>query len=63
MQLVSGAGHDAMALAKIAPTAMLFIRCAGGISHNPAEHASAADADVACRAMLAFIDRLAETLV
>jgi allantoate deiminase len=61
LRLVSGAGHDAMALAKIAPTAMLFIRCAGGISHNPAEHASAADADVACRAMLAFIDRLAET--
>ena len=59
LRLVSGAGHDAMVLARIAPVAMLFIRCAGGISHNPAEHASAADADLACRAMLAFIDRLA----
>ena len=60
LRLVSGAGHDAMVLARIAPTAMLFIRCAGGISHNPAEHASAEDADIACRTMLAFIDRLAE---
>ncbi|HEY2051737.1 MAG TPA: allantoate amidohydrolase [Caulobacteraceae bacterium] len=58
--LVSGAGHDAMTMAALAPTAMLFIRCAGGISHNPAESATAADADIACRALTAFIERLAE---
>lgn len=33
--LVSGAGHDAMIMAHLAPVSMLFIRCAGGISHNP----------------------------
>jgi hydantoinase/carbamoylase family amidase len=42
--LMSGAGHDAMAMAQITQVAMLFVRCAGGISHNPLESASAADA-------------------
>lgn len=59
-RLVSGAGHDAMALASLAPTAMLFIRCRGGISHNPAEHVEPADADRALAAMLHFIDMLGE---
>ncbi|WP_405378280.1 M20 family metallo-hydrolase [Phascolarctobacterium sp.] len=36
----SGAGHDAMHMAKIAPTTMVFIPCRGGISHNPAEYAA-----------------------
>ncbi len=57
-RLVSGAGHDAMVMAALCPTAMLFVRCAGGISHNPAERASAADAGVAVAAMLDFIERL-----
>jgi len=57
-RLVSGAGHDAMIMAAHCPTAMLFIRCRGGISHNPAEHVEAADADAALRVMLAFMDRL-----
>ncbi|WP_066797653.1 allantoate amidohydrolase [Sphingomonas soli] len=57
-RLVSGAGHDAMILAALCPTAMLFIRCAGGISHNPAEHADPADAEIALRVMLGFIERL-----
>lgn len=35
--LPSGAGHDAMNIAKVAPTAMIFIPCEGGISHNLAE--------------------------
>jgi len=35
--LPSGAGHDGMALVDIAPIGMLFVRCTGGISHNPAE--------------------------
>jgi len=37
MELPSGAGHDAMYLAEIAETGMLFVRCREGISHNPAE--------------------------
>lgn len=57
-RLVSGAGHDAMILAGLCPTAMLFIRCRGGVSHNPAEHVEPADAEVALRVMRGFIDLL-----
>ncbi len=60
-RLFSGAGHDAMVMAELCPTAMLFIRCKGGISHNPAESVDIADAALAARAMLGFIDILAET--
>lgn len=56
--LVSGAGHDAMVMAALCPTAMLFLRCAGGISHNPAESVDPADAGMAVAAMLDFIERL-----
>jgi allantoate deiminase len=59
-RLVSGAGHDGMVLSARLPTAMLFVRCAGGISHNPAERVSAADTGAALQAMLGFIDRLGE---
>jgi allantoate deiminase len=62
-RLVSGAGHDAMNMAALCPTAMLFIRCRDGISHNPAEHVEPADADVALRVMLGFVDRLGEKFV
>jgi len=58
-RLVSGAGHDAMVMAALAPTAMLFVRCAGGVSHNPAESVDPADVAVALAAMLAFVDTLA----
>ncbi len=37
LDLGSGAGHDAMAIASVAPAAMVFVRCKDGISHNPAE--------------------------
>lgn len=60
-RLVSGAGHDAMVMAALCPTAMLFIRCKDGISHNPAEHVDPADVDIALQAMTGFIDRLGET--
>ena len=36
-EITSGAGHDAVFMAKIAPTAMVFTPCVGGISHNEAE--------------------------
>ena len=61
-RLVSGAGHDAMVMAALCPTAMLFIRCRGGISHNPAEHVDPADAEIALAVMSGFIDRLGATL-
>ena len=60
-RLVSGAGHDAMVMAALAPTAMLFIRCRDGISHNPAEHVEPADADAALAVMLGFIERFGDT--
>jgi len=60
-RLASGAGHDAMVMASLCPAAMLFIRCAGGISHNPAEAVKPADVEIALRVMLGFIDKLGET--
>ena len=59
--LTSGAGHDAAALAAICPVAMLFVRCKGGISHNPAECASEADVRVAIAAMNDFLKGLSES--
>ncbi|MBY4640235.1 allantoate amidohydrolase [Gluconacetobacter entanii] len=53
--LVSGAGHDAMVMAHRVPVSMLFIRCEKGISHNPAEAVTAADVEVALRALTDFV--------
>lgn len=57
MRLLSGAGHDSANLAMVVPTAMIFVPCADGISHNEAEMAEAADlaagANVLLHAMLA----------
>jgi allantoate deiminase len=58
-RLPSGAGHDAMAFDRIIPFAMLFVRCRGGVSHNPAEFASPGDIDVAACALSTFLDRIA----
>jgi allantoate deiminase len=56
--LPSGAGHDAMAFDKVIPFAMLFVRCRGGISHNPAEFAAPDDIDLAARVLAGFLDRI-----
>jgi allantoate deiminase len=58
-QLVSGAGHDAMAVNAMAPVAMLFIRCERGVSHNPAETVAPRDVGLAARALVAFVEKLA----
>jgi N-carbamoyl-L-amino-acid hydrolase len=62
--MVSGAGHDAAYVSRIAPTAMIFVPCRGGISHNEAEFTSevqcAAGAQVLLQAVLAYDQRLAE---
>jgi allantoate deiminase len=55
-ELPSGAGHDGMAMVDISDIAMLFVRCRGGISHNPAEHVEPADADAGARVLLRFIE-------
>ncbi|HZX28016.1 MAG TPA: M20/M25/M40 family metallo-hydrolase, partial [Telluria sp.] len=54
--LLSGAGHDAMAMAALTDVAMLFTRCGnGGISHNPLETMTADEADIAARVFLDFL--------
>lgn len=53
--LPSGAGHDGQAMAALCPIGMLFVRCRGGISHNPAEAITASDAETAVRVLLRFI--------
>src|SRR5262249_38049905 len=55
-RLPSGAGHDGMAINSIADIGMLFVRCKGGISHNPAEAIAEEDAGVAARVFLRFIE-------
>ncbi|MBS7544081.1 allantoate amidohydrolase [Ancylobacter oerskovii] len=55
-RMPSGAGHDAMAFAGHIPFAMLFVRCRGGISHNPAEYAAPEDIETAMRVLADFID-------
>lgn len=59
LRLVSGAGHDAMAMASITEVGMLFLRCAGGISHHPDESVLEADVALAIEAMVATIAKLA----
>lgn len=46
-ELASGAGHDAVMLSRVCPAAMLFVRCAGGISHDPRESVTEEDVAVA----------------
>ena len=57
MRLASGAGHDAQVMTRLCPSAMLFVRCRGGISHNPAEFCSVADMGLAIAALIDFIER------
>jgi allantoate deiminase len=54
-RLPSGAGHDAMAMAALCPVGMLFVRCRGGISHNPAESITAGDAGYALDVLGRFL--------
>ena len=54
-RLPSGAGHDGMAMIAIADIGMIFLRCEGGISHNPAEAITLADAETGAQVLLRFI--------
>ncbi len=54
----SGAGHDAMILAARVPTAMLFLRSPGGISHHPAESVREQDVEAALRVLTNFLTKL-----
>jgi allantoate deiminase len=57
--MVSGAGHDAMVMAGITPSVMLFLRCKDGVSHHPDESVTVADVDAALVAMERFVEALA----
>jgi len=58
MDIVSGAGHDACYLARVAPTAIIFVPCKGGISHNELEEARKEDVADGCQVLLqAIIER------
>jgi N-carbamoyl-L-amino-acid hydrolase len=50
--IVSGAAHDAVYMARIAPTAMVFVPCEGGISHNEIENARPEDIAAGCNVLL-----------
>mgnify|MGYP002785033928 CR=1 FL=1 len=52
MDIVSGAGHDAVYLARVAPTAMIFVPCEGGISHNEIENARPEDLEAGGNVLL-----------
>ncbi len=62
--MVSGAGHDAAYVARVAPTTMIFVPCAGGLSHNEAESTTfdecAAGAQVLLNAVLEYDQRFAQ---
>lgn len=58
--LPSGAGHDAVTMAEAVPVGMMFVRCRGGISHNPAESVDAEDVAAAISALDAVLLRLAD---
>jgi N-carbamoyl-L-amino-acid hydrolase len=52
MDIVSGAGHDAVYMARVAPTAMIFVPCVDGISHNEIEDAKPEDLAMGCAVLL-----------
>jgi len=61
-RMVSGAGHDAMILAEKVPSAMIFLRTPGGISHDPAESVLQDDVEKAIACGLHLLDQLASSL-
>ena len=59
-RLPSGAGHDAQMLARVCPTAMVFVPSVGGISHNPAEYTAPHDLEAGANVLLDVVLELAE---
>lgn len=54
-QLGSGAGHDGMSFRGVIPIGMIFVRCRGGVSHNPAEYASPEDIGAAAQILFELL--------
>jgi allantoate deiminase len=57
-RLFSGAGHDGLAMNDLTEVGMLFVRCRDGLSHHPDEAITAADAEVAARVLISFLESL-----
>jgi allantoate deiminase len=55
--LPSGAGHDGMSFKDKIPFAMLFVRCRGGVSHDPAEFTAQADIEIAASVLIDCVER------
>jgi allantoate deiminase len=60
LELTSGAGHDAVVMSSLTDVGMLFVRCKGGVSHNPAESVTAADVSIAIDVLGRFLELTAE---
>ena len=60
-RLVSGAGHDSMVMAQVAPSCMLFVRCRDGISHHPDEFVAPEDIFEALKVMTQATIKIAQT--
>ena len=58
-RLASGAGHDGVAMSRIAPIAMLFVRSRDGLSHHPDEFSSAEDIAIAIEVLVRFLKSFA----
>jgi allantoate deiminase len=63
LRMVSGAGHDAMVIASRLPSAMIFLRSPGGVSHHPEETVRGEDVANALRAGLGFLERFDEVVM
>jgi len=61
LDMVSGAGHDSVYIARIAPTAMVFVPCEGGVSHNEAENLRREDATAGADVLLTSVLEMAGT--
>jgi allantoate deiminase len=55
--MVSGAGHDALAISDIANFGMMFVRCRGGISHSPLEYVKPEDTAAAATALMLYLEK------
>jgi len=60
IELASGAGHDAVAISALTEVGMLFVRCKGGVSHNPAESVKTEDVAVAIDVLSQFLELLTQ---
>ena len=57
-EMVSGAGHDAVYVSRVAPTSMIFVPCEKGISHNEAEYSKPGDIEAGCNVLMNAIVEL-----